>query len=139
MINLSIHFKRIAMSTIEATMTIQEVANRLTALCRQGKYEEAQKELYSDDAESLEPAGSPGLQSVKGLDAIVKKGHDFQSMVEAVHGGSVTDPIIAGNTFAVAAILDLTMKGMGRLTMEEVAVYTVKDGKVIKEQFFYSV
>lgn len=60
-------------------------------------------------------------------------------MVEAIHSGSVTDPIIAGNTFAVAAILDLTMKGMGRLTMEEVAVYTVKDGKVVQEQFFYSV
>ena len=125
------------MSTIEATMTIQEVANRLTALCRQGKYEEAQRELYSSEAESIEPPGSPGLQTVVGLDAIINKGHQFQSMVEEVHGGAVSDPIIAGNTFAVAAVLDMTMKGMGRQTMAEIAVYTVKDGKVVKEQFIY--
>ena len=125
------------MSTIEATMTIQEIANRLTALCRQGKYEEAQKELYSAEAVSIEPPGTPGLQTVAGLDAIIKKGQQFQAMVEAVHGGSVSDPIIAGNNFAVAAVLDITFKGMGRQKMEEICVYTVQDGKVVKEQFIY--
>jgi hypothetical protein len=121
----------------EAAMSIETIADRLTALCRQGKYEEAQRELFSEDAESIEPPHSPGLQTVKGLDNIVKKGEQFQSMVEAVHGGSVTDPVIAGNHFAVAAILDITMKGMGRQKMQEVAVYTVNDGKIVKEQFFY--
>jgi hypothetical protein len=125
------------MSTIEATMTIQEVANRLTALCRQGKYEEAQRELYSDDAVSEEPPHSKGFQTVKGLDAIIKKGEQFRDMVEAIHGGSVSDPIIAGDHFAVAAVLDITMKGMGRVKMEELCVYEVKDGKVVKEHFFY--
>jgi len=118
-------------------MTIQEIANRLTALCRQGKYEEAQRELYSTEAESIEPPGAPGLQTVAGLDAIIKKGQQFQSMIEAVHGGSVSDPIIAGNTFAIAAVLDVTFKGIGRQAIEEIAVYTVKDGKVVKEQFIY--
>jgi len=126
------------MSTIEATMTIQEVANRLTNLCRQGKYEEAQRELYSDAADSIEPPHSKGAQTVKGLDAIIKKGAEFQAMVEAVHGGSVSDPIIADDHFAVALVLDITMKGMGRTKMEELCVYEVKDGKVVKEQFFYS-
>jgi hypothetical protein len=118
-------------------MTIKEIANRLTELCRQGKYDTAQKELYSKDAVSIEPAHSPGLQTVKGLDAIIEKGHQFQSMVEAVHSSTVSDPIIAGNTFAVAAVLDITMKGAGRVPMEELAVYEVKDGKIIQEQFFY--
>ena len=118
-------------------MTVKEIADRLTELCRQGKYDTAQKELYSKDAESYEPAGSPGLQTAKGLDAIIEKGHQFQSMVEAVHSSTVSDPVIAGDTFAVAAILDLTMKGAGRVNMEELAVYEVKDGKVVREQFFY--
>jgi len=56
-------------------------------------------------------------------------------MLEAVHGGSVSDPVIAGNKFAVAYIIDATMKGMGRQNMQEIGVYTVKDGKVVKEQF----
>jgi ketosteroid isomerase-like protein len=118
-------------------MTVKEIADRLTDLCRQGKYEDAQKELYSKDAESFEPEGSPALQTVKGLDAIIEKGHQFQSMVEAVHSSTVSDPVIAGDNFAVAAVLDLTMKGMGRVNMEELAVYHVKDGKVVREQFFY--
>ncbi|MFT3936777.1 MAG: nuclear transport factor 2 family protein [Chitinophagaceae bacterium] len=118
-------------------MTINEIANRLVALCRQGQYETAQKELYSNDAVSIEPEGSPGLQTVKGLDAIVAKGHQFQSMVEAVHSNVVSDAVVAGNFFAVAASLDVTLKGMGRVPMEEVAVYEVKDGKVVKEEFFY--
>src|SRR5450432_153024 len=130
---MPIHFFTIKLFT----MTTQEIANRLTDLCRQGKYDTAQKELYSKDAVSIEPEGSPGLQTVNGLDAIIEKGHQFQSMIEAVHSSTVSDPVIAGDRFAVAAVLDLTLKGMGRMPMEELAVYEVKDGKVVKEQFFY--
>ena len=125
------------METAEATMTIQEIASRLTDYCRQGNYTAAQQELFSDDAESLEPASSPGLKNVKGRDAIVAKGKQFQDMIEEIHGGSVSDPLVAGNHFTVALILDATMKGMGRSKMEEICVYEVKDGKIVKEQFFY--
>jgi len=118
-------------------MTIQEIANRLTEYCREGNYNAAQQELFSEDAESVEPAHAPGMQSVKGREAIIAKGKQFQSMVEEIHGGSVSDPIVAGNHFAVALVIDATMKGMGRSTMEELCVYEVKDGKVVKEQFFY--
>ncbi|HEY4147885.1 MAG TPA: nuclear transport factor 2 family protein, partial [Chitinophagaceae bacterium] len=115
-------------------MTIDAIASRLVALCRQGKYEEAQTELYSNDAESLEPREMPGMESVKGLDGIKKKGERFNEMVEAIHGGSVSDPVIAGNKFAISLIIDATMKGMGRQSLEEICVYTVKDGKIVKEQ-----
>ena len=33
--------------------------------------------------------------------------------------------------------MDVTMKGMGRQKMDELAVYEVKDGKIVKEQFFF--
>ena len=125
------------MKTAEATMTIQEIANRLTEYCREGNYNAAQQELFSEDAESVEPAHAPGMQSVKGREAIIAKGKQFQSMVEEIHGGSVSDPIVAGNHFAVALVIDATMKDMGRSTMEELCVYEVKDGKIVKEQFFY--
>jgi hypothetical protein len=58
-------------------------------------------------------------------------------MVEQIHGGSVSDPVIAGNHFAVAAVIDATMKGAERSAMSEIAVYEVKDGKIVKEQFIY--
>jgi hypothetical protein len=124
-------------TTQEAVRTTQEIANRLVELCRSGMYEEAQNELFSDDAESIEPPGVPGLQSVKGIDQIRKKGQDFQNMVEAIHSGSVSDPVVAGKYISLAMILDATYKGMGRQKMEEIALYETKDGKIVKEQFFF--
>ena len=118
-------------------MTTQDVANRLKELFTENKWAEAQEELFSEDAESIEPAHSPGLQSVKGLDGIKKKGEDFNNMVEEVHGGYVSDPIVAGNYIAVAMGMDCTYKGIGRQKMDEIALYEVKDGKIVKEQFFY--
>jgi ketosteroid isomerase-like protein len=125
------------MSTLEAVMTTQEVANRMYELLKESKWEQVQQELFSDDAESIEPANSPGLQTVKGKDAIKKKGQDFSNMIEEVHGGYTGQPIVAGNYIALAMGFDATMKGMGRQKMDEIAVYEVKDGKIVKEQFFY--
>jgi hypothetical protein len=124
-------------TTQEAVRTTQEIADRLVQLCREGKYEEAQSELFSDDAESIEPPGAQGLQSVKGIDAIRKKGQDFQNMVEAVHSGTIGDPVVAGRFISLAMIMDATFKGMGRQNMEEIAVYETRDGKIVKEQFFF--
>ena len=125
------------MSTLEAVMTTQEVANRMYELFKENKWAEVQQELFSDDAESIEPPNSPGLQSVKGKDAIKKKGDDFNNMIEEVHGGYTGEPIVAGNFIAFAMGIDATYKGMGRQKMDEIAVYEVKDGKIVKEQFFY--
>ena len=125
------------MATQEAVRTTQDVANRLHELFKENKWMEAQQELFSEDAESIEPAHSPGLQSAKGKDAIRKKGEEFNNMVEEMHGGYVSEPIVAGNYIAVAMGIDATYKGMGRQKMDEIALYEVKDGKVVKEQFFY--
>jgi hypothetical protein len=57
--------------------------------------------------------------------------------VEEMHGGYCGKPIVAGNHFSVAMGMDATMKGMGRVKMDEIAVYEVKDGKIVKEQFFF--
>jgi len=74
---------------------------------------------------------------VKGIDAIRKKGQDFQNMVEAVHSGTIGDPVVAGRFISLAMIMDATFKGMGRQKMEEIAVYETRDGKIVKEQFFF--
>lgn len=125
------------MQTQEAVMSTPEVANRIHKLCQEGKYMEAQQELYSDDAVSIEPVHAQGMKSATGRENIIEKGKQFQQMIEEFHSASVSDPIVAGNFISMAVILDITMKGMGRQHMEEIAVYEVKDGKVIKEQFFY--
>jgi hypothetical protein len=125
------------MSTLEAVMTTQEIADRMYELFKENKWAQVQEELFSDDAESIEPPHSRGMQSAKGREALKKKGDDFNNMVEEVHGGYTGQPIVAGNYIALAMGFDATMKGMGRQKMDEIALYEVKDGKIVKEQFFY--
>jgi len=125
------------MPTQEAVMTTKDVANRLHELFNEGKWQQAQDEFFTTDAESVEPAKAQGMQTVKGLDAIKKKGQQFNEMVEEMHGGYVSDPIVAGNHIAFAMGMDCTYKGMGRQKMDEIVIYEVKDGKIVKEQFFY--
>jgi hypothetical protein len=120
-------------------MSTESVAKRLVAMCRHGQFEEAQHELYAKDAISIEPesmAQGP-LGNVKGLDAILEKGKRFQAGVTEMHGIEVSEPLIAGNWFSVVMTMDVTMKEYGRVNMQEICVYHVKDDKIVQEQFFY--
>jgi hypothetical protein len=122
-------------------MSTATVANRLVALCREGKYEEAQRELYARDAISIEPqdmANGP-MGNAKGLKAILEKGQRFVESVEAIHKNEVSEPVIADGWFSVAMHLDATMKGRGRADMHEICVYHVRNDKIVQEQFFYDV
>ena len=117
-------------------MTTQQVAARLVELCRKGEVLKAGEELYGDDIISIEPEHGP-MKSATGKKAVLARGAQFASMIEERHGGSFSDPIVAGSNFTVSMVLDATMKGQGRQKLEEICVYQVKDGKIIKEQFFY--
>jgi ketosteroid isomerase-like protein len=120
-------------------MNTEAVAKRLVELCRKGEHEQAQRELYAQDAVSIEMAGAPAgaLGDAQGLEAIYEKGRQFAAMVEAVHASSVSEPVVAGNWFSVSMTMDVTFKDRGRVQMTEICVYQVRDGKVVREQFFY--
>ncbi|WP_199099407.1 nuclear transport factor 2 family protein [Dyella sp. ASV21] len=120
-------------------MSTEAIAKRLVAMCRHGRFEEAQHELYAPDALSIEPSNMANgpLGNVSGLDAILEKGKRFQASVAETHSVEVSEPLVAGNWFSVVMTLDVTMKEYGRVTMREVCVYHVKDDKIVQEQFFY--
>jgi hypothetical protein len=121
----------------EAIMTTQEVANRFYELAQKGSWEQIQDELYSKNAKSIEPASAQGLSSVSGLDNIKEKGKKWEAMVEQVHSGYCNPPQVAGNYFTCTMGTDLTFKGQGRQQLDEVALYEVRDGKIVSEQFFF--
>jgi len=117
-------------------MTTQEIAARLVDLCRQGNWEDAQKELFAKDVVSIEPYSTPAFgKETRGLDAILEKGKKWAAMVAENHTMEVSDPIIAGNSFALTMHMDVTMKENGRMDMTELCIYKVKDGKIISEEF----
>lgn len=117
-------------------MNTSEIAQRLVAFCRDAKWEAAQRELYAEDARSIEAEASPAFpQETRGLAAIIEKGRKFDSMVEQFHSITVSDPLVADHSFACTMQMDVTMKGQGRFNMTELCVYDVKDGRIVAERF----
>lgn len=118
-------------------MTTQEVAERFVALMRENKSSQIHEELFSEDIESVEPEGMPGAY-VKGMEGIKEKTKQWEAMVETMHSGEVGDPIVADNHFACAMKYRCTFKGApGPTDMEEICLYTVEEGKIIREAYFY--
>lgn len=120
-------------------MTTKEVADTLVKLCSQGKFDEATNTLYADEIVSVEAFAPPGQsRETKGLAAVKGKGEWWVANHE-VHSAKVEGPLVAGSHFAVTFILDVTFKPESRkIHMEEVALYKVADGKIVHEEFFYS-
>ena len=120
-------------------MTTQEVADKLVKMCRELKFMEAVGSLYSEDIVSMEAGAPPGQsRESKGLAAVKGKGEWWQANHE-VHACTVEGPLVAASYFACTFKLDVTFKPENRrFDLEEVAVYKVEGGKVVYEEFFYS-
>jgi ketosteroid isomerase-like protein len=100
---------------------------------------EAIRSLYADDVESVEAGEVGGFARVtKGKQAVIEK-NDLWGANNEVHSAVTEGPYPHGDSkFAVRFAYDLTNKASGRrMQMDEVAVFTVADGKVVKEEFFY--
>lgn len=123
---------------IKKIMTTQQIAERLAELCKANEFEKAQIELYADDVISIEPVATEQFpKETKGKDAVLTKIRKFNEGVEESYGNTVSTPLVAGNAIAFTLAMDVKMKGQERMSMGEICVYEVKDGKVISEQFFY--
>ena len=120
-------------------MTTQEVADTLVKQCSAGKFEEAVDELYSDDIVSMEAGAPPGQsRESKGIAAVKAKGKWWMENHE-VHSVHIEGPLVAGSHFAVTFKMEVTFKPeKRRFAMEEIAVYKVANGKIVYEEFFYS-
>lgn len=119
-------------------MTTQQVANNLVKLCREGKHKEAVQELYSPEIVSVEPEGTPN-RIVKGLEAIAVKSSQFESSIEKINSSFVSDPIVAEKYFSCSMLMNVQMKGAPvAIDMDEICVYTVNEGKIVREEFFHT-
>jgi hypothetical protein len=122
-------------------MDTKQIASRLVELLRAGKFEDAQDELFAAETQNIEmPEMAEGpLGNASGLEAIRRKNAAWSEGLEQVHSIEVSEPLVAGNWFALTLSMDLTLKGRGRTAMDEVCVYQVRNGRIVREQFFYDV
>ena len=120
-------------------MSIAEIATGLVDLCREGKNLEAIEKYYSDAIVSVESAAPPGMSAeTKGIEAVRGKNKWWLDNHE-VHNAEINGPYVGEKQFAVEFKYDVTQKGSGkRFQMSEMALYTVKDGKIAHEHFYYN-
>ena len=120
-------------------MNTYEIGQKMVELCRQGKNDEAIKTLFSDDIVSVEAGAPPGQEATtKGMAAVLGKGKWWVDN-HIVHDAKAEGPWPNGDRFIVRFTYDVTFKPENkRFVMDEAALYTVANGKVVKEEFFYT-
>ena len=121
---------------IKTAHSTQEVAARFDELAQQEKWFEIQDEFFAENVRSIEPSHSPYLKNAAGKGLVRKKGEDFVKNIDVVHKLHTTHPVVAGNHFAVGRIQDVTVNGLGRVTINQIMMYEVKDGKIINVWLF---
>jgi hypothetical protein len=120
-------------------MATQNIAKRYVELCQSGKNDVCIDELFAKDAVSVEAVAMPGMERVvKGIDAIHAKSKAWREN-NVVHGAEVSGPYPHDGRFAVRFMFDVTNKPSGkRMKMDEIGLFTVENGKISREEFFYT-
>ncbi len=119
-------------------MSTTDAAKDILALCKAGKFEECGRKYWAEDVVSIEPGAPPGMDPVaRGKAAVEAKGqwwadnHETQNM-------EVEGPYVNGDQFTCRFRMKVKVKATGQIMdMDEHALYTLKDGKIVEERFFY--
>lgn len=117
-----------------------EIAHGCIALWNAGNHSEAYRRYYAEDAEKVEPTalGEYG-NSLKGLDNLIAHEEMIQGGIATVNAVYVAEgPFIGASGFSVVIKSDFTMNDTGiRFIFREVGVFTVKNGKIVREEYLY--
>ncbi|MEP7355095.1 MAG: nuclear transport factor 2 family protein, partial [Acidobacteriota bacterium] len=122
------------------SMTTSDVASKLVALCQEGKNFDAMQLLYADNIVSLEAAPEKnGSFETVGKPAVIQKSGEWAGAHE-INSSACEGPFVANDKFGVMFDFDVTEKATGnRHKLREIAVYTVADGMIVREEFLYGV
>jgi ketosteroid isomerase-like protein len=115
-------------------MNTQELAKAFTDMCAKGELEAAGKKFWSDDIVSREPM-TGDMAELKGRKAVEGKTQWWKANHE-VHDLKVEGPYVHGDQFVVRFKSDVTPKGQKRIHLDEVGLYTVRNGRIVEESFF---
>jgi len=117
-------------------MNLQTDVKGFLEMLRKGQMMEAFEKYYSEDVVMQENNEPPKVGKAKNREAE----KEFLSSVEAVHDTQIKnvafDP--GKNVVMIQEYMDMTLKGVGRVQMEEIAVQTWKNDKIVEERFFYN-
>ncbi len=115
-------------------MTTQEIAHRLVELCRASNFEGAWDELFAPGWTTYELEEWGGAVR-HGKEEAKAASDEWQADIAEMHEMTISDPIVADDSFACVMTMDITSKTRGRNKESEICVYKVKDGKIVIERF----
>lgn len=117
--------------------TTAEVAAGFTALWRAGEFRAAGEKYWADDVVSIEPRALPdGTHAeCRGIDAVRRKNLRWCS-THGIEDLSLDGPFVTGDRFALFADMLIAHAGQ-RKPHSEIAVFSVRDGRIVEERFFY--
>jgi ketosteroid isomerase-like protein len=114
----------------------KDIANEFAALCKQGQFDQAGEKYWAENCVSLEPMEGM-MARAEGIEALRAKG-EWWSGAHEIHNVEVGEPHVNGDQFMLRFNMDVTNKESGqRMQIDENALYTVDNGKIIEERFFY--
>jgi hypothetical protein len=112
--------------------TPEQIGKQLVGNFNNGKWQINAK-LWSPKLVCIE-GGGMAWRGMKNVEAKNK----FWNSTNTVLGGSAEGPYVGATGFAVKFRMDVRDNASGRRTiMEEIGVYTVKNGKIVQEEFMY--
>ena len=120
---------------------VKSIGTKLVEYCRDGLNLDAIASLYSPDIVSVEAVSSEMIPAeIRGKERVVDKNKAWYAMNE-VHHASAEGPFPHHDRFAVIFHYETSAKEGPRkgqrVKFDEVAVYTVRNGKIVREEFFY--
>ena len=117
-------------------MNTEQVAQKVAELVRKQAWHEALDTLYDKDIVSVEARTQDGSSpETRGKEGVRGK-IDWWVNKMQVHSFKASEPFVAHDRFVVQYDVDVTDKGSKkRMQMSEVGVYTVKNGKIVREEF----
>ncbi len=114
---------------------VSEIAKGFMELVRLGDEMSIYKHLMQDNVVSCEGVGAEF--EWRGRNATVAKGEVWMKE-NKIHGARSEGPYIGATGFSVKFEMDVeNLKTGVRRPMTEIGVYTVRDGKIVREEFMY--
>lgn len=114
-----------------------DVARQFVDLLAASRFDDLENQWLAPGLESVEGAGV--AMAWQGKKNVLAKYRAWEADHE-IHQSRIEGPWVGATGFCLKWTIDVTQKSTGqRHQMEEIAVYTVQNGKVAREEFHYKV
>jgi len=113
--------------------TATSISESLIELLKKQEFIKAYEELFSQEAESIDPLYSAS-SSLKGLTGLIERERAFFTRAK-INSVDVSEPIHCGTYFTFKLSMNFSIEGKTH-NLDELCVYKVGQGKIISQQFF---